>query len=52
MKGCLTKEDRERVLYSLKETDVSDNVTKLGYGIIEQRDYIKCQYYNSYKYTK
>lgn len=33
-KGCLTEEDRERVMDFLKETDVFDNATKRRYGII------------------
>lgn len=35
MKGCLTEEDKERVMDFLKETDVFDNVTKRRYGIIK-----------------
>ena len=34
LKGCLTPEDRERVMEFLKETDVFDNATKKRYGII------------------
>ena len=34
LKGCLTPEDRERVIEFLKETDVFDNATKKRYGII------------------
>ena len=34
LKGCLTPEDRERVIEFLKETDVFDNATKKHYGII------------------
>lgn len=34
LKGCLTPEDRERVMAFLKETDVFDNATKKRYGII------------------
>lgn len=35
MKGCLTEEDKERVMDFLKDTDVFDNVTKRRYGIIK-----------------
>ena len=35
MKGCLTEEDRERVMDFLRETDVFDNATKRRYGIIK-----------------
>lgn len=35
LKGKLTKEDCERVMVFLRETDVFDNVTKRRYGIIE-----------------
>lgn len=34
LKGCLTPEDRERVMAFLKETEVFDNATKKRYGII------------------
>lgn len=34
LKGCLTPEDRERVMKFLKETEVFDNATKKRYGII------------------
>lgn len=34
LKGCLTPEDRERVMELLKETEVFDNATKKRYGII------------------
>lgn len=34
LKGCLTPEDRERVMEFLKETEVFDNATKKRYGII------------------
>lgn len=34
LKGCLTPEDRGRVMEFLKETDVFDNATKKRYGII------------------
>ena len=34
LKGCLTPEDRERVIEFLKETDVFDNANKKRYGII------------------
>lgn len=34
IKGCLTDEDKERVMLFLKETDVFDNVSKRRYGII------------------
>lgn len=33
-KGCLTAEDKERVMKFLKETDIFDNATKKRYGII------------------
>ena len=35
LKGKLIKEDCERVMVFLRETDVFDNVTKRRYGIIE-----------------
>lgn len=35
MKGCLTGEDRERIMDFLKDTDMFDNATKRRYGIIE-----------------
>ncbi len=35
LKGCLSEEDRERVMEFLKETDVFDNATKRRYGIIK-----------------
>lgn len=34
-KGCLTEEDKERVINFLKETDVFDNATKRRYGLIK-----------------
>lgn len=34
LKGCLTDDDRERVMAFLKETDVIDNITKRRFGII------------------
>lgn len=34
LKGCLTAEDKERVMKFLKETDIFDNATKKRYGII------------------
>lgn len=34
IKGCLTEEDKKRIMDFLKETDVFDNVTKRRYGII------------------
>lgn len=34
LKGCLTPEDKERVMAFLKETEVFDNATKKRYGII------------------
>jgi hypothetical protein len=35
MKGCLTNEDKERVLNFLKDSEVFDNATKRRYGIIK-----------------
>lgn len=35
MKGCLTEDDKGRVMDFLKETDVFDNATKRRYGIIK-----------------
>lgn len=35
MKGCLTDDDKERVMGFLKDTDVFDNATKRRYGIIK-----------------
>ncbi len=35
VKGCLTDEDRERVIEFLKDTEVFDNATKRRFGIIE-----------------
>ncbi|MDE7387001.1 MAG: hypothetical protein K2N28_07670 [Muribaculaceae bacterium] len=34
LKGCLTKEDKERVLVFLSETDVFDNITKRRFGLL------------------
>ncbi len=34
LKGCLSEEDRERVMNFLKNTDVFDNATKRRYGLI------------------
>lgn len=34
LKGCLTDDDRERVMAFLKDTDVIDNITKRRFGII------------------
>lgn len=34
LKGCLTDEDRERVLDFLRKTDLFDNVTKRRFGLI------------------
>lgn len=34
LKGCLTDDDKERVMAFLKETDVIDNFTKRRFGII------------------
>lgn len=34
LKGCLTDDDRKRVMAFLKETDVIDNITKRRFGII------------------
>lgn len=35
VKGCLTDEDKERVIEFLKDTEVFDNATKRRYGIIK-----------------
>lgn len=35
LKGCLTEEDKERVLVFLKETDVFDNITKRRFGLLK-----------------
>ncbi len=34
LKGCLTQDDKERVMDFLKETDVIDNITKRRFGLI------------------
>ena len=34
LKGCLTDDDKERVLEFLRETDVFDNITKRRFGLL------------------
>jgi hypothetical protein len=34
LKGCLTDDDKERVLAFLKETDIFDNITKRRFGLL------------------